>query len=815
MALAARTILLGLIFVVGQSGAETLLNILGMFPDPSASSSILWPDGFWCIPAAQLAVDHVNNQSVLSGYSLVLQPTISGCRRNPAVETYIRNVVQRNESESPPIAILGPGCSSSTLPVASLVSGSSSRLVQISYGATSPSLSNIKAFPSFFRTVMPNSALSRTMTFLLRHLGWSNVATLYEDNSILRSTALSLHSWLSNLIPNGKVLHSSLVTSSTIEYDLRQIRASNGRIIFAFSFQRTAREILCQAYRQSMIYPRYVWIFPEHYSSFWQIEKGTTVGGCTYEEFQQAARGTLGFIFGTETTEKEKILISGINFTEFHQQYTDKLNSFVAAYNASTSGSLRNPVNPGFQFYRTVTYDAVWTLALALNDTNSVLKESYNTSLMSYGEQPNLVSDVLRRSMEKVKFQGASGFVDIHDQHFSYLPVFFSQAVESDDGEIAYRFLGQQIFTADYPDGTDLQFFGQFIWKSSPPSDRFQVVVTNPAGTPLGVIVILAAIVTFAANTASMLVNYFYRFNILLKTSSPAMNWFIFSGNYFLLLGVVLYSALMLNPGYCSTYYGLLCNVFPWAISIGYSLVIATVSVKCFRLYLIFHQANKMSSGQRVMWMLKDISLMIIICIIVGVDAVLLVVWNATDPLSKNTVTMVNVEQGIEEEIPSCHLGTGSSPYLIAAIIAWKFLLSLSVTFFAWQMRSIKIKDFDNAGTAFTFLLVNLILSVVSILIVFFLISNQIASTIPVYVYVVTSIAILISVWSSLVILLFYKQRTLLTRGPDGKYLFMSTFSTRGAVGGAHRESIASRTTLPSNLSEHFSNVSVGAEAEN
>ena len=798
-------VLLGVILLVGECQTEQVLNILGMFPDPSQDAN-LWPDGFWCIPAAQLALDHINNDTVLEGYRLELQQTISGCDRDRAIIQYMENVVLQPEER--PIAILGPGCSASTLPVASLASRNTSRIVQISYGATSPSLSNIQAFPYFFRTVMPNSALSRTMVSLLQHLEWANIATLYEDNNILRSTALNLHGGVSKLIEGGRVLHSSLVSGDSLEFDLQQIRQSNARIVFAFVWDTTAREILCRAIRLNMIYPRYVWVFPEHYVPFWNIGRNETFSGCTYQDLQKAANGTLGLTFGTVTTNTSGLVVSGINFTEFDSQYESRLNSFVADRNRSEP--VTKPVIASFQFYRTVTYDAVWALALALNKTERILNETHNLSLKNYREYPHLISDVLRDSMEKQTFQGTSGFVKIDDQHFSYLPVYISQAVWK-DGSVTYKQLGQHD-TEDPSSTDDIEFTEEFIWGDEPPDDEFTISYENPLGTALGTLVIIAAILTFILNSISMFVNYFYRFNNTIKASSPAMNWFIYSGNYFLLLGVVVYSALILNPQYCNRYYGILCNLLPWTVSIGYSMVIGTVTVKCYRIYMIFHQSNKMHTGQKMRWTLKDITLMVILAVIIVVDALLLISWNAVEPLLKRTYSAIKDFEGIEEIYPSCQPSGDKSLYFIGAIIVYKLLLSISVTFFAWQMRSIKIKDFDNAGTAFTFLSVNLLLVVISTVIVFFLVTNELARSIPVLVYIIVSMSLLLFIWASVLVLLGYKQKQLLTKGNDGRYVFLSTFSTRGVSYDRHRGSNVSRSTVPSNLSEQFSNLSLGHE---
>ena len=56
--------------------------------------------------------------------------------------------------------------------------------MQISYGASSPSLSTVEMFPNFFRTI-PSEVQSNSARFaLMNKYGWEKVATLHETQTI-------------------------------------------------------------------------------------------------------------------------------------------------------------------------------------------------------------------------------------------------------------------------------------------------------------------------------------------------------------------------------------------------------------------------------------------------------------------------------------------------------------------------------------------------------------------------------------------------------------------------------------------------------
>lgn len=105
-----------------------------------------WPGGQACLPAAQMALDLVNNRTdILPDYELELIYYDSMC--DPGEATKLLYDLLYTE---PIKIVLMPGCSS----VSTLVAEAARmwNLIVLSYGSSSPALSNRQRFPTFFRT---------------------------------------------------------------------------------------------------------------------------------------------------------------------------------------------------------------------------------------------------------------------------------------------------------------------------------------------------------------------------------------------------------------------------------------------------------------------------------------------------------------------------------------------------------------------------------------------------------------------------------------------------------------------------------------
>ncbi|XP_056364250.1 taste receptor type 1 member 3 [Oenanthe melanoleuca] len=140
----------------------------------------------------RFAIDQINNCSWLLpgrrlGYEMLdtcleplaaLQPSLLFLSRGGSARIALR----RNYSEYRPrvTAVIGPHRSDLCLLTAKLFS--SFLIPQVSYGASSESLSNTELFPSFYRTVPGDKNLAEALVLLLNQFGWNWVATVASDD---------------------------------------------------------------------------------------------------------------------------------------------------------------------------------------------------------------------------------------------------------------------------------------------------------------------------------------------------------------------------------------------------------------------------------------------------------------------------------------------------------------------------------------------------------------------------------------------------------------------------------------------------------
>ena len=107
-----------------------------------------------------------------------------------------------------------------------------------------------------------------------------------------------------------------------------------------------------------------------------------------------------------EILKKDSVLTSGYTYNDIRYQYMQKL----SAFNERNMHSL----SPNIQ--AAITYDAVWTLAMAINMTEtSALKSSVNINSFQYGNTN--FTDQMKLSLDKIEFRGASGIINFDDEY--------------------------------------------------------------------------------------------------------------------------------------------------------------------------------------------------------------------------------------------------------------------------------------------------------------------------------------------------------------------------------------------------------------
>ncbi|KAG7305911.1 hypothetical protein JYU34_008463, partial [Plutella xylostella] len=128
------------------------ISILGLFELSVGARPR--PDGRSELAAARLAVNHVNRRNLLPGYALTLVTNDTKCDPGVGVDRLFHALYAPRAARM--LMLLGTACSDVTETIAKIVPYWN--IVQVSFGSTSPALSDRSEFPLFCRTVAPDSS---------------------------------------------------------------------------------------------------------------------------------------------------------------------------------------------------------------------------------------------------------------------------------------------------------------------------------------------------------------------------------------------------------------------------------------------------------------------------------------------------------------------------------------------------------------------------------------------------------------------------------------------------------------------------------
>jgi len=111
-----------------------LLTLLP-YPDSKPTLQPSWPEGPSILPAIELAVEHINNNTdILAQYKLDLINDNSGCNVvTKAYLSFIRNIVYETNSI---VGTIGPGCSTSSLAISELTGNDEVALINFHLGGS-------------------------------------------------------------------------------------------------------------------------------------------------------------------------------------------------------------------------------------------------------------------------------------------------------------------------------------------------------------------------------------------------------------------------------------------------------------------------------------------------------------------------------------------------------------------------------------------------------------------------------------------------------------------------------------------------------
>ncbi|XP_038054948.1 gamma-aminobutyric acid type B receptor subunit 2-like [Patiria miniata] len=570
--------------------------------------------------------------------------------------------------------LLGSQCSEVSKHIAQIVPYWN--LVMVSYGATSVTLTNREFYPTFFRTVSPDSSHNAAKAAFLEYFGWYEIASLIEEEEMFSLALSELTRYLQS--STNITISTSLNTEDDLAAKMQQLQELDARIIIGSFQERTARAVFCEAYKIDMYGSKYVWILPGWFQrEWWRAEMDTD---CTAEELARVVEGYFS-IESLDINIDNRSSISGLTSHAFEM---DMLKRGVSSAGSQAPN----------------TYDAIWTMALtiksAMDHLNRTEAANQNASSahagrggsgFTYDNRPmrelytNIVSDL--------RFTGVSGPVRFKGPDRYGVTTF-----RQNQGGV------MKLVALFFPEEKRLIFEGRDLtpihWKGGVvPVDKllvfdqrlrinFAAYVTTTILAACGMLLALLF----------LLFNIRYRKTKFIKLSSPNLNNITIVGCIMVYVAVIMLGLESERVGIEA--YNPMCTIRAAFLMVGFSLAFGSMFVKTYRVYHIITHATSRVIKRK---MLHESTLFLMIGVLLIIDVIILTLWSILDPMireeerlplesSNDTVAFVPILEVCKSENLSIWLGT---------VYAYKGLLLLFGLFLGWETRKVKIPALNDS----------------------------------------------------------------------------------------------------------------------
>ena len=631
-----------------------LLTILP-YPDPTATIQPAWDKGPCLLPAAELAVDLINNRTdILEGYQLELIHDDGGC--NVVVKTvtsFVRQILVQ-QSHQPIVGVIGGGCSDSSLTLSPLFAREAVSLINMHLGG-SPLLENRVLYPNTFGAAGSSHDIVATIFALMNSNSWQQIAVLYDESTaVLLSMFLELKLKIGRVVPGGAVTFSSAVY--TTEFPLEALRESFTRVIVSATPPELARRMMCLAYHEEMLFPAFQWILVlRTLAEFTAKDTDFYYDGrryvCSTELMSEVVlQGNLMIIDRLSAIDPSSTTAAGIGYGEYLSMYEDRINQ---------ANNLSQTLSPSV--WAPVVFDEVWALALALNNSNVDL------SRYQYGQKQ--MTSAIRNEVYKLDFKGVSGLINFDNATgFSTRGVRVFQVLAARQVEVA-SYNGRSI--VNFGNGT-------FI------SDRFQTSVTTVPTPALGVFTAVT-LVLLGLIGAAHITTIKYRNHREMKATSLLLNHLIYVGCYVFIAGTLLYY-LYRGTALSEEMASNICHaVWVWVIPIGYILITGTIIARTWRLYRIFTHTFKPGHLISTPSLFIFVLLLLSVCVLIGV------LWSIIDPLKMVVTSESVVAKGTGYEIVERRVCRSSQHFWIG--IALVYYTCIMVAMIVLSLLTLKINQ--------------------------------------------------------------------------------------------------------------------------
>ena len=612
---------------------KSTLHILALVPMVQGNETTLpvenWRRGWEMIPGANLAVDMINNDSMILQDTLLKLITINSSA-DGSFQSLVDFVRVSTDRDNNIVAIIGTFFDKE-IEIFSPLAAKFNISFQIST-SMSPQVFNKVRFPHQIHMVQSASVLIRALFSLVEFYNWTGL-------SVITSGSDPLYLRIAEEIHTTSKQYSGTMIKEHIHNSVSNFnvdRVKSNIIITSMNIRDTVY-LICTGQLKDLAWPKYAWIVLSHSVNDF-ISNATTLENSTN---CIASRITEGVIFiQQDLTVKDHHLnlISGLTYNNLSQLLRHC--------------SLAPKVNP----YAYVLHDAIWTVALALNESN-------DTDISA--------------TLNDIDFTGASGPVKFVNNERKGLSVEILQ-VRGKRTKTLGIFVNDNLTIINHIGDIDQINNAQ---AQLPQGIVFYEIILHSS-------VILCTIFT----TLTFTLYLHFRQKAAIKATSTVLSVMIFLSCYLLLFYLSILSAdFSLYFKRLPHYFGdFICTVYPWfnGLAIPVNLGLSVVIVKIIRVYRIFSEVIRTSRKCK-----SNSMLLLQIFLIMVPNLLILILWSAIDPYKYQhySITTASGKTISREGCFSDHLVVWSILLLLNLV-----LLMVSLVVVAVKTRKIRYKNFKD-----------------------------------------------------------------------------------------------------------------------
>ncbi|XP_053692625.1 gamma-aminobutyric acid type B receptor subunit 2 [Sabethes cyaneus] len=704
------------------------VSILGLF-ELSTRQGVR-KEGYSELAAAQLAVQHINRRGLLLGYTLKLLTNDTKCDPGIGIDRFFHALYTHLDKRI--IMVLGSACSEVTESLAKVVPYWN--IVQVSFGSTSPALSDRREFPLFYRTVAPDSSHHSARIAFIRYFGWDTVATFAENEE---GHSLAINDLVTEL-ERANITCAATISFAETDFkeQLKLLRDKDIRVIIGSFSHEIAAKVFCEAYYLGMFGADYAWILQDSQISLWWLMHSAT---CPLSNLLRAVENVL-LVSSYNSIVGMGNALSGLTNEIFLRKLLEM-----------------NVTDPVSQF-APQTYDAVWAMALALRGaerTWTQVAHPNRTRLAHYDYTRFDIARELLRQFDSLQFNGISGPVSF-DGADRVGTTSFHQIQAGSLRLIAFYYRKNHTLDFGCPGCEPVQ------WESGQvPIAKRILRLRVDAISPLAFYtVVILATAGIAISVLFLGLNLHFRKLKTIKLSSPKLSTITVCGCIVVYVATILLGLDHSTLPWPSVTFSTICMARIYFLSAGFSLAFGAMFAKTFRVYRLFTLSAGGLCRDKI---LRDTQLISLIGVLLLLDACVVSFWMTADPMERYLHNLTLENSATDRSLvylPQVEL-CRSRHYesWLGTLYVYKGMLLIVGVYMAWQTRNVKIpalNDSQYIGVS----VYSVVITSASVAVLTNLLYERVTLA-----FVITSGFILVSTTATLCLLFLPKVKDILDKG--------------------------------------------------